>query len=242
MATDTMPDTKQLDNASSCVQNEYTREHSRPATEPLPSSNPRSALSEIQRLNSRVDYRPGQRKQIVAQCERCQKWKFIGDLKAVAITERDGASSDQIVCPDCIRVLHRKQTLTAASRFNLSTKTVQFLSVVFSRTSASAAAAKSFREHLISLDDTLALWVKQDGKCALTGQPMKTTKGLASNLGIASLDRIDSRRGYDRSNIQWVCWGVNLMKQDIDQAEFQKWCRRVALFAQEQAKAAKSAA
>ena len=51
-----------------------------------------------------------------------------------------------------------------------------------------------------------------------------------------SLDRIDSRQGYVTGNVQWVCWAANLMKQALDEADFLKWCRRIALHAQAKAK------
>ena len=44
----------------------------------------------------------------------------------------------------------------------------------------------------------------------------------------ASLDRIDSSRGYDADNIQWVHKDINWMKQDFSQSEFIAYCRRVS--------------
>lgn len=240
MATDKMPDlgvaNNALDNAASFNANVYNRAESRPDDPVLglvPAPDRKSALSEFQRLDSRIDYRPGQNRQIVSRCEKCRKWVFNGVLRSVVIRARDGTEIDQIICPTCIGGIRRTQTRSAAKRFNIEPKRILFLTHVFRTTFKSADAKRAiFRNHSIGLDDVLRLWINQDGKCALTGRAMKTYHPADSNLGIANLDRIDSRRGYDPDNIQWVCWAVNLMKQNLASEEFVRWCRRVALFAQ----------
>ena len=44
----------------------------------------------------------------------------------------------------------------------------------------------------------------------------------------ASLDRIDSNKGYIKGNVQWVHKDVNTMKMDHTQEEFIKICTMVA--------------
>jgi hypothetical protein len=46
-------------------------------------------------------------------------------------------------------------------------------------------------------------------------------------LGTASLDRIDSRKGYEPQNIQWVLKEVNLMKGAMPQGHFITLCNAV---------------
>jgi hypothetical protein len=48
--------------------------------------------------------------------------------------------------------------------------------------------------------------------------------------GTASLDRIDSSKGYTLGNIQWVHKWVNLMKQDMTDQEFIEWCKTITNF------------
>lgn len=43
----------------------------------------------------------------------------------------------------------------------------------------------------------------------------------------ASLDRIDSTKGYTLDNIQWVHKHINVMKMDLDQEYFIKLCKLV---------------
>jgi hypothetical protein len=67
------------------------------------------------------------------------------------------------------------------------------------------------------------LFIAQDRRCALSGVLLTMVR-----RGTASLDRIDSSAGYSIKNVQWVHKDINMMKQDLSQAEFLAWCRRVA--------------
>ena len=40
----------------------------------------------------------------------------------------------------------------------------------------------------------------------------------------ASVDRIDSNRGYVEDNVQLVCKAVNLMKNELTMDELDYWC------------------
>ena len=66
--------------------------------------------------------------------------------------------------------------------------------------------------------------------CALTGVKLFLTKTRSQSPGNqnASLDRIDSSKGYDVGNIQWVDWRVNHIKGDIKNEEFIKICNLVS--------------
>lgn len=43
----------------------------------------------------------------------------------------------------------------------------------------------------------------------------------------ASLDRIDSSKGYIKGNVHWVHKTINQMKWDIDLSNFIEWCRKI---------------
>lgn len=84
--------------------------------------------------------------------------------------------------------------------------------------------------HSISIADGWSLFLRQDRRCALTGIELffgkwsRTWKQQTS----ASLDRIDSQRGYVLGNVQWVHKSVNRMKMDMDQSEFICFCKAVS--------------
>ena len=72
--------------------------------------------------------------------------------------------------------------------------------------------------------------MEQQGKCALTGMVLRM-RGRKSEeqkeRGTASLDRIDSTKGYVRGNVQWVHKDVNLMKNEFSEGYLLKMCRLV---------------
>lgn len=80
----------------------------------------------------------------------------------------------------------------------------------------------------ISIEDAWDLFLRQNGKCALTGLQLSfnTTGGSEIN---ASLDRIDSLKGYIVGNVQWVDKRINKMKMEFDQTEFIGLCRLITI-------------
>ena len=59
------------------------------------------------------------------------------------------------------------------------------------------------------------------GRCALSGVTLTLDKD-------ASLDRIDSSKGYVVGNVQWVHKVVNQMKNDMPEQEFLAWVKLIA--------------
>ena len=86
----------------------------------------------------------------------------------------------------------------------------------------------------VSLDELWRIGEKQKWKCALTGVPLQFSRGGTfwrgrwCNIRSCSLDRIDSRKGYVKSNIQLVTWQVNCIKTDMENSEFIQMCKQVA--------------
>ena len=75
------------------------------------------------------------------------------------------------------------------------------------------------------------LFLKQNRKCALSGISIhfaETVKKEGHNKGTsASLDRIDSSKGYIKSNIQWLHKDINKMKLAYSTSEFIKICKDI---------------
>jgi hypothetical protein len=61
----------------------------------------------------------------------------------------------------------------------------------------------------VTLEFLLDLYNKQNGKCALSGLQMSNKLG---DLYSISIDRINSKIGYDMSNVQLTCQFINLGK------------------------------
>jgi hypothetical protein len=91
----------------------------------------------------------------------------------------------------------------------------------------------------ITLNDAYSLLVEQNHKCALTGVDISfadTSKEHNTGKTTASLDRIDSSKGYIKGNIQWVHKIINMMKRSSSQDEFKLWCRLVVVHNQKMLK------
>lgn len=84
-------------------------------------------------------------------------------------------------------------------------------------------------EFTITPEDLEVLWVKQQGKCALSNLPISLFISLQdAKKHNASLDRIDSNKGYIPGNVQWVHKDINYMKCDFTQQEFVNYCLLVS--------------
>lgn len=68
------------------------------------------------------------------------------------------------------------------------------------------------------------LWLKQDGKCVYTNKPLS----FKTVPRTASLDRINSKVGYVKNNVQWVDVKINRMKLDLSEQEFLELCSLVS--------------
>lgn len=85
-------------------------------------------------------------------------------------------------------------------------------------------------EFKIKVQDVWELFLRQDRKCALTGVDLKFGNKRLHEETTASLDRIDSKKGYVIENLQWLHKRVNFMKQQFDQQEFIDWCKKIVEF------------
>jgi hypothetical protein len=81
-------------------------------------------------------------------------------------------------------------------------------------------------EFNLTIEYLWELFLKQNRKCSLTGRELSFDKRGTYNQ-TASLDRIDSSKGYVKGNVQWVHKDINRMKSDFDQKKFIELCGKV---------------
>ncbi len=77
---------------------------------------------------------------------------------------------------------------------------------------------------VLSSEEAYALYLKQNNECALTGVPITFSYKSSGTDSTASLDRIDSARGYVVDNVQWIHKDVNRMKMDLSEDKLLEWC------------------
>ena len=68
------------------------------------------------------------------------------------------------------------------------------------------------------------IFLDYNGVCCLTGEPIS----IDYDSQTASLDRIDSSKGYEVGNIQWVLSDINMMKRNMEQRKFIELCKKVS--------------
>lgn len=97
-----------------------------------------------------------------------------------------------------------------------------------------SSARKRGLKFNLKIEDAWQKFLDQNRKCALSGRLLLFNKQyLNQRSGIpewqtASLDRIDSNKGYFIDNIQWVDVSINYMKNDMKEKEFIQFCIDVA--------------
>ncbi len=78
------------------------------------------------------------------------------------------------------------------------------------------------------------LFLKQKRRCALSGTILSFEGGATENRHAstskrtASLDRIDSSKGYVKGNVQWIHKDLNMMKQRMPNTQFINWCKTIS--------------
>lgn len=80
----------------------------------------------------------------------------------------------------------------------------------------------------VSLEYLWELYLKQNRRCALSGLEIGFALPKEKGKTTASLDRIDSTKGYEEDNIQWLHKDVNKMKTDFKQEYFIELCKLTA--------------
>lgn len=134
----------------------------------------------------------------------------------------------------CMCVQHNKTRIPCYNLNNLKRSTTDEFSP-FRRFIASMKRRKlkTGKEHNITLQDLKEQWKKQKGICPYTGWQLwlpiaihKWDPEMPKHLK-ASIDRINSSKGYIKGNIQFVCLIANLAKNNFSDEDLIKFCNAV---------------
>lgn len=76
------------------------------------------------------------------------------------------------------------------------------------------------------------LYQLQNGRCALSGLPIQFLESVRRSKewgygNTASLDRINSSKGYTEGNVRWLHKCVNILKRNMLDIDFLAWCKLV---------------
>lgn len=94
----------------------------------------------------------------------------------------------------------------------------------------SANGSKGRKKIILSItkEEAWQLFLKQNRKCALSGIELTFPIKSKDRSYTASLDRIDSSKGYTLDNVQWVHKDINIMKNKFNQTHFINFCKLIA--------------
>lgn len=114
---------------------------------------------------------------------------------------------------------------------NKKWKGYQEISLDFWTAVQKSAAARNLNFDL-NIEEAWDLFLKQERRCALSGIELyfSRSKKRDRDRHTASLDRIDSTKGYYLSNVQWVHKTINNLKMNLTEQEFLNWCKLVTDF------------
>lgn len=84
----------------------------------------------------------------------------------------------------------------------------------------------------ITTEDLKYIWEKQNGICRYTGWQLINSdeERVEKKERLASLDRIDSRKGYIRGNVQFVSYIAQISKNMFPETTFLNFCETVTKY------------
>ena len=86
----------------------------------------------------------------------------------------------------------------------------------------------------LTLEDLRDIWDRQGGICPYTGWELVHAKALGSHHKLpltpnrASVDRIDSSKGYVKENVQYIAFIANMAKNVFTEDQLKEFCFAVA--------------
>ena len=180
------------------------------------------------------------RKQLECICENCGK-SYMKDASEVTRNIKKGRKSFCSI--SCAVTYNNSNNLSEKAKKHQQEFASEYAGSGVSHTDeyspfretlrrAKRHAKENDRECTITLQDLKSLWEKQQGKCVYTNViltlPTGTNKVCITHQ--ASLDRIDSTKGYMPGNIQFVSSCINLLKNKLTDLETKRFLKEISSF------------
>lgn len=83
------------------------------------------------------------------------------------------------------------------------------------------------RDFDLDVDFLNSLWEKQNGTCPYTNYKMILYSNQKNNPYSASLDRIDSTKGYVKENVEFICLAINYAKNGFKKQEIIEFLKNI---------------
>ena len=121
---------------------------------------------------------------------------------------------------------HRNKVYRTNNKDKLALKYKQYCKTIRGKFNKILKDIRKRAGTVITIEDLETLWVKQNGKCALTGLQM-TYDHTGSSLDAVTIDRIDPAGLYNLINIRLVSKWANMARSSLADDDFVSWCRLV---------------
>lgn len=146
-----------------------------------------------------------------------------GFVKVSAFKNLNGKNN-----PTCKCMLRKKLSDTAKKNQRKGTKNIPGAYFY----SLKSTAERRNIEFDITIEFLQYLLEEQEFKCKLSNEDISMSPDNSRHLNgkcldTASVDRIDSSKGYIPSNVQWVHKDVNFMKMNLKESRFIDLCRKI---------------
>jgi hypothetical protein len=189
----------------------------------------KSKTGEFGRHNICCDCRSAERKSIniPKPTEGTNKCSTCNEIKNVS--EFDGDKSNSTGLQSCCKPCNRLKSAKWASTFD------GHMTKLFKDLQHNTMKRAKDIKIKITKQDIIDLYHKQNGKCAITKEPLTHTSQVIDTKGRqhimnkwnVSVDRIDSDKHYTLDNIQLVGAIVNRIKSDLNMRDFYDICGKV---------------
>lgn len=178
------------------------------------------------------------RKKILVKCDNCG----IMFEKPVSEVKRNAEKGRHNYCSRECSIIGASKARTGKKRGKASDKALKHLKEICDNRRdfytpyryTFRCVKRRYQDVDITIDDLVEQWEKQGGICPYTGYLLVLPEnGNIYSIDFfhrASLDRIDSSRGYVKGNIQFISTPINLMKQTQSDADVKKFLKDISEF------------
>lgn len=142
--------------------------------------------------------------------ENCQKEKSVVEFDS----QKSSLDGLQTYCKACRHLMSKEWASTLDG----------FLTKIFHDVKSNSKKKINKVNIEITFDDIKELYIKQKGKCAITGKQMTYLDSQDKGNYNVSISRIDPNKDYTKNNIQLIGAIINRRKRDLDENEFLLIC------------------
>jgi len=163
-------------------------------------------------------------RKILLICKQCSQ-SFSKDKKEFDRQMKNGRQIDNWFCGRRCLMTHKNKNRSSDTQRKISVKTsIRNIGNSYAKKGNFTYYLNKARNRKHESDLTeeylQKLWDEQKGKCVYSNIEMNLYNGESKLPTTASLDRIDSSLGYTKGNVQFVCFSLNLAKNNFDNDVF----------------------